>query len=24
LSEGVWSLDTRPGGGSRLTALLWC
>ena len=24
LSEGAWSLDTRPGGGSRLTALLWC
>jgi len=24
LSEGSWSLDTRPGGGSRLTALLWC
>jgi len=24
LSEGAWSLGTRPGGGSRLTALLWC
>jgi len=24
LSEGAWSLDTRPRGGSRLTALLWC
>ena len=24
LSEGAWSLNTRPGGGSRLTALLWC
>lgn len=24
LSEGSWSLGTRPGGGSRLTATLWC
>jgi len=24
LSEGSWSLGSRPGGGSRLTATLWC
>ena len=24
LSEGSWSLNSRPGGGSRLTATLWC